>query len=127
MKTAANMFQSIPLDFREQFYTDVIANVLYFPSDEKPATPSEPKKYIRMVSVCLLNKFDPLEIIEEKLSALDDINITRAITSVKCNINLRQSLSQIYEHSKQYESFRDKLWGPQEEEIGIRSQQEYKF
>ncbi len=156
MRTAANTFQSIPLDFREQFYSDVRASVLYFPAAAPPPPPvsappgaslgasgKPPAAYSRSVCVALLLRFDALEVLENSLAALEQVgrssmicfslslkcvwpslmcvrqvNVTRAVSSFACSVNLSQTVVQMYEQSTQFESFRDKLWGPQEEELG---------
>ena len=138
LKTATNFFESIPLDHRHDFYTTVKGQLFYLEgvkldSSSGNDTPSKAgqtktKKffYPRIVCIALLHDRDPLEWMEEQISS-HDLTFTRSLRKLTLDIRILQSFQEIYQKSCDMEDFQDKLFGPQEDELGEEGMNPLRF
>lgn len=73
--------------------------------------------YSYVILAALIHDDDVFRVLEEKFCA-SNIAISRALVNLSVELNLRQDISEVIAHSRQFDGFESRLFGPQEEEIG---------
>eukprot|EP00520_Triparma_pacifica_P017580 CAMPEP_0118648718 /NCGR_PEP_ID=MMETSP0785-20121206/9310_1 /TAXON_ID=91992 /ORGANISM="Bolidomonas pacifica, Strain CCMP 1866" /LENGTH=1087 /DNA_ID=CAMNT_0006540939 /DNA_START=20 /DNA_END=3279 /DNA_ORIENTATION=+ len=97
---------SVPKDYAHPVYTSSKVELVTLSS-------RDPKPYIR---ITLLNERDPFEEVEKFLPP--DIKIKDAIDNLSLHVDLNISLDDIIALTKQFAGYKDRLYGPQEDELG---------
>ena len=126
-KTLENCFESIPLEYRSDLYTDVQTRVFNIPrageevdSDDSDnddgASGEHSESHKRVLVLCLLHEEDRFMNLEEEMPAR--VTLTRGIRRASVNLSMIQSIKEMYEESLPFESYLDRLFGPQEDELG---------
>jgi hypothetical protein len=132
LKTATNFFESIPLDYRHEVYTTTKGQLLYLEPKTSPPVPSQsnprpaPPQPQRVVCVALLHERDPYKAIEDQIKSLG-LLFTRALRLLKVDLRLVKSLSELYAESTEFDHFQQKLFGPQEDELGEEGMNPLRF
>ena len=97
---------SVPKDYAHPVYTSSKVELVTLSS-------RDPKPYIR---ITLLNERDPFEEVEKFLPP--EIKIKDAIDNLSLHLDLNVSLNDIMALTKQFAGYKEKLYGPQEDELG---------
>jgi hypothetical protein len=134
LKTATNFFESIPLDYRHELYTTTKGHLFYLepksnhltPVPQPHSTSSTGPQHPRVVCVALLHDRDPYKAIEDQIKSLT-LFFTRALRMLKIDLRLVKSLSELYDESAEYDHFQEKLFGPQEDELGEEGMNPLRF
>jgi hypothetical protein len=139
LKTATNFFESIPLDYRHEIYTSTKGQLFYLepnstltpipspsaatatpgPSAAAPVLP-------RFVCVALLHDRDPYKVLEDQIKATN-LLYTRALRSLKINFRCVKTLRELYDESCEFDQFQERLFGPQEDELGEEGMNPLRF
>lgn len=130
-QTAINFWNSIPVDYRCNTYTHVAGDIFYltkeytveemFGGDEVKAM----KPYPRIILIVLLHETDFYRDFESKLPS--GVLITRALRNFNFDLKLTSSLKEIYESALPFENYEDRIYGPQEDELGEDGMNPLKF
>lgn len=75
--------------------------------------------------ITLLHEVDQLHELESLLPAR--LLITRALRNFKVELNVKQSFIDLYKNSLEFENFKDRLFGPQEDELGEEGMNPLRF
>jgi hypothetical protein len=147
-ETVRSFFEAIPLTYRKDMYTTVFTEICCLePSAEelgkKRKRTSAMENLIaavlgkqeeesmwaigkRIILVVLLHEDDHFLRLEQKLLEAD-LFFSRFLQSFSFQIDLQQSLAEIFAHSMKYFQFEEKLFGPQEEELGEEGSNPLRF
>ena len=128
MQTIKNIFECIDYDTRCNLYTVVEAEMFYFTSafddndEDGGDDEGDEEKQLRAESDCviilsLLHDEDHFRNLEESLPA--GLLITRTLRSFSLQFRCINSLMELYQLSTPYELYTTRLFGPQEDELGI--------
>lgn len=126
MQTVKNVFECIDFDTRCNLYTQVEAEIFYFTSsfddnDEDEDAPGENVPSFDesdcVIIVSLLHEEDHFRNLEESLPT--GLLITRTLRSFSFQFRCINTLMELYQVSRPYEHYATRLFGPQEEELGI--------
>lgn len=71
----------------------------------------------KVLLVALFHETDHFAELEKKLVG-SDVFLTRAVTSASVEVQLMQSFDELLAHASKYAQYGEKLFGPQEEELG---------
>ena len=112
VKLLTNFFESVPYDYRANAYTQVSAKALRIAAP----TPKDPDATTRVVLLALLHEEDWFRVIEEKLPP--GLLLSRALRKASVHMRGLDSLEDLYKASFPFEAFEDRLFGPQEDELG---------
>ena len=131
--TIENMFNSIPEDYRVGSYTAAQTRIFNLPLEEEddddfdPDTVHAPKEihHHRIMIVGLLHEVDRFQEMEEMLPA--NILISRSLRNIAIQVKCISSIKELYDSSLPFESFEDRLFGPQEDEIGEEGMNPLRF
>jgi hypothetical protein len=145
LKTATNFFESIPLDYRHEIYTSTKGQLFYLepnssltpiPSPPPGATPGTAPAGAadaagapplpRVVCVALLHDRDPYKALEDQIKSTN-LLYTRALRSLKINFHFLKTLHELYEESSEFDQFQERLFGPQEDELGEEGMNPLRF
>lgn len=150
LKTSTNFFESIPLDHRHDLYTTVKSQLFYLEgvkledNSENPSRPGTshsiggsrggsrggkrkpPMKYPRLICIALLHDRDPLAWMEDQISA-SELTFTRSLRKLVIDLNILQPFQEMYEKNCDMEDYPDKLFGPQEDELGEEGMNPLRF
>lgn len=121
IKLLVNFFESVPLDYRSNFYTKVEAKSLKMQS---PGVDGDARIF-NVVILLLLHEEDWFRNIEEKLPP--GILLSRAFRKVDFSLRCLDSLDDLYKSSLSFESFDERLFGPQEDELGEEGMNPIRF
>ena len=128
----ANFFDSIPSEVRFGAYTAVRTKIFILPgenagedSDEEFVDPNAVDARQRVLLVVFLHEIDRFFEFEENLPA--GLLISRAVRNIALQMELIPSVAELYQHSKTYEGFEDRLFGPQEDELGEEGMNPIRF
>jgi len=126
-----NFFESIPAEYQFGSYTAVRTKILILPrenegddSDEE-VDPSVTDTRQRIMLVALLHDVDRFAEFEENIPA--GVLISRTIRNLVLQLDLVPTVTQLYQHSKSYEGFEERLFGPQEDELGEEGMNPLRF
>jgi len=130
MQTIKNVFECIDYDTRCDLYTMVEAEIFYFTStfddsdedgdkdnDETGENLQSFDESDCVIIVSLLHEEDHFRNLEESLPA--GLLITRSLRSFSLEFRCINTLLELYQLSTPYEHFATRLFGPQEEELGL--------
>ena len=136
LRTATNFFESIPLDYRHEVYKSVKSQMFYVEppgvasdngddaADTKPV--QRCTEYPRVICIALLHPRDPFEQLEDRVTAAN-LFFTRTIRSLSLDIRVLKTLDELYTESDEFFSFEEKLFGPQEDELGEEGMNPLRF
>jgi hypothetical protein len=127
-KTATNFFESIPLDYRHEIYTLTKSQLFYLEPEKETKDESNGKspQPARVICIALLHERDPYKSIEDKIEAAN-LLFTRAMRSLKLDFRILKTLDELFESSSKFDNFQDRLFGPQEEELGEEGMNPLRF
>lgn len=131
LKTSCNFFESIPLDYRSELYTHVKGQLFYLPFtnshdevvgenvfERKEGLDEQERINPRLVCVALLHERDAFQWLEDQLTDLQGVQITRALRSLDIELRLQQTPQELLAFSRKFDCYAERLYGPQEEELG---------
>jgi len=149
-----NFFLSIPFHLRETLYSEVYIQIFsVFKSDntgsankaservagkflssllgkgDEDSTAEADAVFLsapRVIVVGLYHETDHFQEVEKKLVS-SDVFLTRAVSSAVLDLQLMQTLPELMERAEQYAYYAEKLFGPQEEELGEERMNPLKF
>lgn len=127
-----NFFECIPAEYRFGSYTSVRTKILYMPSEndddddsDAEMDPSLINNRQRIMLVVFLHEVDRFTELEENMPA--GVLISRAIRNLAFQVELVPTITQLYQHSKAHEGFEERLFGPQEDELGDEGMNPLRF
>jgi hypothetical protein len=152
LKATCNLFQSVPLDYRHDLYTSVKGQLFYVDDNsslydeeamsaiknnkphgrkthEIPTSNTQSNQtqlYRRVICVALLSEKDPFKSMENQIRD-PKMLITRAIRNITFDLSIRQSIDEIYRYCLEFDNFHERLFGPQEDEIGEEGMNPIRF
>lgn len=121
VKLLVNFFESVPTDYRANAYTSVAAKALKLPAP----TATEPSASSRVVLLALLHQEDWFRTLEESLPP--GLMLSRALRGASLSVRGLDSLDDLYRASLSLEAFEDRLFGPQEDELGDEGMHPIRF
>ena len=127
MQTIKHIFECIDYDTRYNLYTAVEAEIFYFTStfdDNDEDDDSETGENAQLfdesdcvIIVSLLHEEDHFRNLEESLPA--GLLITRTLRAFSLQFKCTNTLVELYQLSTPFEHYTTRLFGPQEDELGI--------
>jgi hypothetical protein len=136
LKTATNFFQAVPLDYRHEVYTTVKSQMFFVePADAASASTdtdaaatkaSSTVCYPRVILIALLHQQDHFKKMEDRITAAN-LLFSRAFRSMSLDVRLLKSLDELYTESEEFCTFEEKLFGPQEDELGEEGMNPLRF
>lgn len=124
LQTAKNFFNSIPWDARSDIFTEVEGEVFTL---EQPIEDNDEVIIRRSfhVIVALLHEMNVTTILEEKMPA--GLLLTRALRNLKVELRCTDSLFDMYKAAIPHENVQERLFGPQEDELGEEGMNPIRF
>ena len=140
LTAAKNYFEAIPMHLREDIYSYVFADI--FPIMTKGMQASAPGKKQSDLASMMMNfvlsgaagsdsKFNVKKVVlvglyherdffleVEKKLIESGVFASRAMTSAALDVHMLQSFQEVMHHAQQYDHYGERLFGPQEEEMG---------
>jgi len=127
-QTTKNFFESIPSDYRANLYTHVVTKLVYVPTagqDGDSGGGNDNIGSVRAIVLALLHEEDFYRQMEEQLPA--GVLISRGFRNITFAVGVLSSLSSMYDTSLSFEGFEDRLFGPQEDELGEEGMNPIRF
>jgi len=124
LQTTKNFFDSIPWDARSDVYTNVEGDVFTL-EQQKVENEETITKRSYIVMVALLHEVNVTQQLEDQLPA--GLLLSRAIRNMKIDLRCTESFAELYKAAIPHENIQERLFGPQEDELGEEGMNPIRF